>query len=90
MIKPEDKRGAEKIKITLPATYMDRVKEHAKELNDSSAEYVAAAIVVDYFDAGCDQEAGGRAKTKTERSTRPKEGTNTVAMPKKRKEALTA
>ena len=90
MIKPQDKRDAEKIEVTLPAAYMDRVKEHAKELDDSSPAYVAAAIVVDYFEAGRDQEAGGRTKPKAERSARPKEATNTVAMPKKRKEALTA
>jgi hypothetical protein len=90
VIKPQDKRSAEKMEISLPAAYMDRVKEHAKELDDSTPEYILSAIVQDYFDTGRDKETGGGAKPKMERSARPKEATNTVAMPKKRKEALTA
>jgi hypothetical protein len=90
MIKPQDKREAEKVQVTLPAAYMDRVKAHAKELDDSTPEYVIAAIVQDYFDTGRDQETGGSGKPKTERSTRPKETAKTVTMPKKGKEATAA
>jgi hypothetical protein len=90
MIKAQDKRANETVSVTIPAAYMDRVREHAKELNDSSSEYVIAAIVQDYFDTGRDQETGSGTRPKAERSTRPKETAKTVAMPKKGKEATAA
>ena len=84
MIKAQDKRADETVSVTIPAACMDRVREHAKELHDSSPEYVIAAIVQDYFDTGRDKETGGSGKPKAERSVRPKEtAPKTVAMPKK-------
>jgi hypothetical protein len=82
MIRPQDKREAERVQVTLPAACMDRVKEHAQELGDSTPEYVIGAIVQDYFDAGRDKETGG-TRPKAERSARPKEAGKAVAMPKK-------
>ena len=82
MIKPQDKRDPVKRDVTLPAACMDCVETHAKALDNSSPEYVIAAIVQDYFDTGRDKEAGSNAKPKTERSAHSKEATNTVAMPK--------
>jgi hypothetical protein len=90
MIKPQDKREAEKVQVTLPAAYMDRVQQHAKELEDSTPEYVIAAIVQDYFDTGYNQGTDSSAKPKPERSARPKKTVKTVAMPKKGKDAAAA
>jgi hypothetical protein len=90
MIKPQDKRTDETVSVAIPAACMDRIKEHAKELDDSSPEYVIAAIVQDYFDTGHDRGTGGGAKPKPERSPRPKQTAKTVAMPKKGKDAAAA
>ena len=76
MIQPQDKRAAETIQVSLPATYMDRVKAHGKELSESSPEYVVGAIVQDYFDAGRDREATSEVQPKDERTPRRKKAKN--------------
>jgi hypothetical protein len=89
MIKPEDKRADERMEIALPAAYLERVRTHAKDLDDSTPEYVVRAIVMDYFDAGHNQETGSGAKPKTERPARPKEAkSKPVAMPTEREKAV--
>jgi hypothetical protein len=72
MIKPEDKRPDKKIEALLPAAYVDRVAQHAKDLNSPEA-YVFRAIVMDYFDSGYDQADTNTGRQKTARSARKKE-----------------
>jgi hypothetical protein len=89
MIKPQDKREGERMQVTLPAVYMDRVKAHGKELNDSSPEYVVSAIVQEYFDEGHDRKHSDPTKEKNERTARTKEKkSRTVSLPAERKKEV--
>lgn len=87
MIRPEEKRPEQQMEVALPAAYMEQVRTHAKELDDSTPGYVIRAIVMDYFDSGRDKGNAASEKPKAARSVRPKgeAKSKAVAMPQRGK-----